>query len=391
MNLKITQLFKDFTRSEKNAGLVLVFCAILSLLITNSSFGENYSHFWHHISGFSILHFDLHFSIEHWINDGLMTIFFLLVGLEIERELYAGELHPIKNALLPVIAATGGMLVPALIYIGFNYNTASVNGFGIPMGTDIAFALGILSLAGNRVPVSIKILLTAIAIIDDLGSIIIIALFYGSNIHFTYLIASLGIFGVLLLLNRLKIHNMLVYLLLGIIMWFFMMLSGIHPTISGVLLAFAIPFGDGTNKSVSIKLQNALHLPVAFIILPLFTLANTAIPIKAEFVTGLTNTHALGIFFGLIIGKPLGILLAFLTMIKFKMAQLPLGTSWYDVLALGCIAGIGFTMSIFITQLAFIEDIYIQSSKLMILIASSIAAVIGLTLLYLKKETKALN
>lgn len=378
MNLKITQLFKDFTSSEKNAGLVLVCCTMLSLFISNSSFSDGYLHFWHQKIGFSFAEYNLNFSVEHWINDGLMTVFFLLVGLEIERELYAGELHPIKNALLPVICAIGGMVVPAIIFGLFNFNTETMNGFGIPMGTDIAFALGIISLAGNRVPVSIKVLLTAIAIIDDLGSILIIALFYGSEISFLYLGLSLLILVVLYALNYLQVHKIYPYIILGLMMWFFMMQSGIHPTISGVLLAFAIPFGKGDKDSISIRLQGYLHLPVAFIILPVFTLANTAIPIKTEFITNLFQPHALGICFGLLLGKPIGIISAFYLAVKSKISQWPGHTRWSHVIGLGCIAGIGFTMSIFITQLAFGNEALIQSSKLMILIASTIAAVLGL-------------
>lgn len=386
MNLKITNLFKDFTSSEKNAGLVLVFCTIISLFISNSTYSDTYLHFWHHKLGISFSDFNLNFSVEHWINDGLMTIFFLLVGLEIERELYAGELHPIKNALLPVLCAIGGMIVPAAIFGLFNFNTNTIDGFGIPMGTDIAFALGIIALAGNRVPVSIKILLTAIAIIDDLGSILIIAMFYGSEINFLYLGTSLLLFVVLLALNRLQVHKMYPYLILGLLMWFFMMQSGIHPTISGVLLAFAIPFGKGNENSISIKLQSILHLPVAFIILPLFTLANTAIPIKGEFVSNLLQSHSLGIFFGLLIGKPIGIISAFYLAIKLKLSQWPNLTSWQHIIGLGCIAGIGFTMSIFITQLAFTDEALVQSSKLMILITSSFAAIIGLLVFYSGKK-----
>lgn len=388
---KISNVFKDFTTSEKNAGLILVFCAILSIFISNSAIGESYTHFWHTKIGFNFLGFDMHYSIEHWINDGIMTIFFLMVGLEIERELYDGELNPIKNAILPIVAAIGGMLFPALIYLYFNQGLNTAHGFGIPMGTDIAFALGILSLAGNKVPVSIKILLTAIAIIDDLGSILIIALFYGSDIQTTYLISSLGIFALLLVMNRLKIHNIIPYLILGVPMWFFMMQSGIHPTISGVLLAFACPFGKDSESSPSVKLQHKLHLPVAFIILPLFTLANTAIPIKTEFISNLSETHAIGIAFGLIIGKPLGILTAIFIVTKLKIVEFYKSIKWIDLLAMGLLAGIGFTMSIFITQLAFDDETHIQSSKLMILIASSFAGFLGLIAFSLKKDNKKSN
>lgn len=386
MKNNITKIYKDFTSSEKNAGLVLIFCTIISLVVANSSIGDSYTHFWHKKIGFSLSNFDLHYSIEHWINDGLMTIFFLLVGLEIERELYGGELHPIKNAILPIFGAIGGMVFPALIFLLINVGTSNVNGFGIPMGTDIAFALAVFALLGNRVPVSIKILLTAIAIIDDLGSILIIALFYGSDIQYGFLIASLGIFVFLLILNKLKIHSLIPYLMLGVPMWFFMMQSGIHPTISGVLLAFACPFGSGAENTPSIKLQHRLHLPVAFIILPLFTLANTAIPFKAEFVSGLSGLHSVGIGLGLLIGKPLGILLSFFVITKSKIVKLPEGVTWHDVLALGCVAGIGFTMSIFITQLAFTDEALIQSSKMMILIASFIAGLIGYLLFLFKNK-----
>ncbi len=387
MKTKTLNIFKEFTSSEKNAGLVLLFCTLLSLLLANSSIGNAYVHFWHAQAAVPSL--GLNLSIEHWINDGLMTIFFLLVGLEIERELYDGELHPLKNALLPILAAVGGMLIPALIFVGVNYDSGAINGFGIPMGTDIAFALGILALAGKRVPVSIKILLTAIAIIDDLGSILIIALFYGSGIQFTYLAFSLGIFILLLVLNRLKVHSLPLYLILGIPMWYCMMRSGIHPTISGVLLAFALPFGDGSENSPSIRLQHFLHLPVAFIILPLFTLANTAIPVKSVFLNALSDPHALGIGLGLLLGKPLGIVAASYVTIKMKIVNLPQGLVWYDLLAMGCIAGIGFTMSIFITQLAFTEDSMVQSSKLMILLASGCAGLLGLFLFCFKKDIQS--
>lgn len=381
MKYRVTNIFADFVRNEKNAGLLLIFCTIVSLVVANTAVGTGYIHFWHlkpELPGFDL-------SIEQWINDGLMTIFFLMAGLEIERELYAGELHPVRRAVLPIVSAIGGMLFPALIYTAFNYNTSAANGFGIPMGTDIAFALGILSLAGNRVSLSVKILLTALAIIDDLGSVIVIALFYGSGIHLDYLLGSLGIFGILIVLNRLKIYTLWPYLLLGLPMWYCMMRSGVHPSVSGVLLAFACPFGDGSERSPSIKLQHWLHVPVALIILPLFTLANTAIPVKSEFVSGLGGMHALGIGFGLLIGKPAGILLTVFLLSRLKLVSLPEQIGWYELLAMGCIAGVGFTMSIFITQLAFSDELLIQSSRLVILITSFCAGTIGLLLFRMKK------
>lgn len=382
-------VFKKFTSSEINSGLVLLACLVVSLILANLSFGEEYINFWHKEFGFPSIKLVL--SNEHWINDGLMTIFFLMVGLEIERELYAGELHPIKNALLPLFAALGGMILPALIYVSFNFQSGTLSGFGIPMGTDIAFALAVLALAGKRVPASIKVLLTAIAIIDDLGSIIIIALFYGSGIQLIYLISSLAIFGILLLMNRFKVHKLWPYIILGVPMWYCMMRSGIHPTISGVLLAFAFPFSNGDDNSPSIKLQKFLHVPVAFLILPLFTLANTAIALKGNILSEIVSNESLGIGFGLLVGKPFGILIASFAAIKSGLVKLPQGASWYDLLAMGCVAGIGFTMSIFITQLAFTSDDKIQISKMMILLASTCAGISGLSFFYFKRKITPLK
>ena len=322
MKFNPAQLFKDFTSSEKNAGIILLVCTVISLFIANSPLNDLYLHFWHSPHAITLAGSQLHFTTEQCINDGLMTVFFLLVGLEIERELYVGELHPIKNAFLPFIAALGGMLVPAIIYIAINYKSPSLSGFGIPMGTDIAFALGVLSLSGKRVPVSIKILLTAIAIIDDLGSILIIAVFYGKELDLLYFTIAVVIFGGLLILNRLKVYNLAFYLLPGVLLWFCFLKTGIHPTISGVLIAFAIPFRDGTSNSPSIKLQHILHIPVAYFILPVFTLANTSINIQPEFIYGLLQPHSIGIALGLIIGKPLGIITATYACIKLKIVEL---------------------------------------------------------------------
>lgn len=384
MKESLSHFFKEFTSSEKNAGLLLIACTVISLIVSNSCFSENYLHFWHTKAGFSLMGIDMHLSIEHWINDGLMTIFFLMVGLEIERELYNGELYPLRKAVLPIGGAIGGMILPALLYSFINRGAGTEEGFGIPMGTDIAFALAVITMAGNRVPVSIKIILTAIAIIDDLGSVLIIAFFYGSSIHTMFLLAALGVFAILMLLNRLRVHSFIPYIALGLIMWFCMMQSGIHPTIAGVMLAFTFPFGDGTDNSPSHRLQHRLHLPVAYLILPLFTLANTAIPLKPEFISGLTQPHALGILAGLLIGKPLGISLAIFLLVKLKASVLPEGVSWYNIVSMGCVAGIGFTMSVFITQLAFTDEGYIQSSKMMILIASCLSGLTGLLLFRLR-------
>ncbi|MFM7894576.1 MAG: Na+/H+ antiporter NhaA, partial [Flavobacterium sp.] len=285
-----TKLYKDFFESKKSGGLVLIAFTIVSLCITNSSFGNSY------INSLDTVLAGL--TIEHWINDGLMTIFFLLIGLELEREIYKGELSHIKDALLPVFGAVGGMIVPATIFLLFNFGTSTQSGAGIPMATDIAFALGILSLLGNRVPTSLKIFLTALAVIDDLGAIIIIAVFYTKTLLWANLLIALGIFAFLLVINRLKVHSLIPYLIGGIIMWYFMLHSGVHATITGVLLAFAIPFGDGEEKSPSYILQHFLHKPVAFIIMPIFALANTAIIIGSDFNSIISQNYSLGIALG---------------------------------------------------------------------------------------------
>jgi Na+:H+ antiporter, NhaA family len=372
-----TKLFRDFFNSEKSSGVLLIVCTIASLLLANLFIGPAYTDWWHHKAGIDAGGIHLHLSIEHWINDGLMTIFFLLIGLEIERELYAGELSSIKNAALPIIAAIGGMAVPALIHFIFNNGTATQNGFGIPMATDIAFALGILSLAGKRVPLALKVFLTALAIIDDLGAILIIAAFYTSSLQLTYLFAALGIFVLLLILNRLKVHQLVWYIIGGIIMWYCMLQSGVHATITGVLLAFAIPFGDGKEKSPSYLLQHFLHKPVAFLIVPIFAFANTGIIMSGSIEAILLNNNSIGIIAGLVIGKPLGILLLCYTAVKLRIARLPEGVNWLQLTGAGVLAGIGFTMSIFITLLAFTDSTMVQYSKIAILLSSLVAGVVG--------------
>lgn len=367
--MKATQLYKDFFESEKASGLVLITFTLISLLIANSGFGAAYTHLWE-------TNFAGH-SIEHWINDGLMTIFFLLIGLELEREIYKGELSQIKDALLPIFGALGGMIVPAALFLLFNFGTNTQSGAGIPMATDIAFALGILSLLGNRVPTSLKVFLTALAVIDDLGAIIIIAVFYTKTLLWSNLLIALGIFIILLTLNRIKIHSLIPYLVGGVFMWYFMLHSGVHATITGVLLAFAIPFGDGSEKSPSYILQHFLHKPVAFVIMPIFALANTAIIIGSDFNTMITQNYSLGIALGLIIGKPIGIIGSLFVAVKLKLCQLPNEINWKSVLGVGCLAGIGFTMSIFITLLAFENETIINNSKFIILLSSLIAGFIG--------------
>lgn len=367
--MKITHLFKEFFNSEKVGGLLLICCAIISLSLANSSFGEDYQSFWN----FSFANH----SIAHWVNDGLMAIFFLLIGLELEREIYDGELSNIKDAMLPSFAAIGGILIPAAIFMVFNFGTETKSGAGIPMATDIAFALGILSLLGKKVPLSLKIFLTALAIMDDLGAILIIAIFYTKTIFWGNLIIALVIFALLLALNRLKVRNLIPYLIGGVLMWYFMLNSGVHATITGVLLAFAIPFGNGDKKSTSYVLQHFLHKPVAFIILPIFALANTAIVFNSNIGEILVQNYSIGIALGLIVGKPLGIFALSFIAVKLGLCKLPSDLDWQSIISVGFLGGIGFTMSIFITLLAFDNETIINNSKIVILISSLIAGFIG--------------
>lgn len=375
-----SKLFKEFFESEKAGGLILMGCTLFSLVLANSIFSSEYLHFWHtNFAGQPI---------EYWINDGLMVIFFLLIGLELEREVYQGELSDIKNALLPIFGAIGGMIVPAALYLFFNFGTSTQSGAGIPMATDIAFALGILSLLGDRVPVSLKIFLTALAVIDDLGAILVIAIFYTKTLFWNNLLIALGIFAFLLILNRLKVRNLIPYLIGGIVMWYFMLNSGVHATITGVLLAFAIPFGNGDKKSTSYILQHFLHKPVAFIILPIFALANTAIILSSNMGEILTEHYSLGIALGLIVGKPLGIFALSFFAVKLGICKLPSDLNWKSIIGVGFLGGIGFTMSIFVTLLAFEDAAIINNAKFIILISSLVAGIIGFLSLKLTLKRK---
>jgi Na+:H+ antiporter, NhaA family len=381
--MRLTTTFKSFFESEKSGGVLLLVLTILSLILANSPFQSEYLGFWNREVG--------HHSITHWINDGLMTIFFLLIGLELEREIYNGELSSIKNAALPLFGALGGMLIPAGLYLVVNFGTITQNGAGIPMATDIAFAIGILSLLGNRVPASLKIFLTALAVVDDLGAIIVIAVFYSTGISFLNLGIALSIMGGLFILNRLRFYNLIPYLIGGVAMWYFMLHSGVHATITGVLLAFVLPFGDGSKKSPSFILQHFLHYPVAFFILPLFAMANTCIAIDSNWNEGLSHPNAIGILLGLVVGKPLGILLFSFLGVSLGICSLPKNLKWHNILGLGMLGGIGFTMSIFITLLAFKNDgdEIITYSKIAILIASFIAGTLGF--IWLKFSLKKSN
>ncbi|NLE32825.1 MAG: Na+/H+ antiporter NhaA [Bacteroidales bacterium] len=371
--MRASSLFKEFVNSEKAGGIVLIACTLVSLLVANSAWGDSYTAIWQKDMGGH--------SVAHWINDGLMALFFLLIGLELERELYHGALSDKKRAMLPLFAAIGGMLIPAGLYLAVNAGLPTASGAGIPMATDIAFALGVLSLLGNRVPTSLKVLLTALAVFDDLGAILVIAFFYTSDISWLYLGLSLGVFLVLLIANRTHFYNLAFYLIGGFLMWFFMEKSGVHATLSGVLLAFVIPFKEGGTFSPSYILQRELHKPVAFLVLPLFALANTAIPLNLVGGDLFSQPHSLGIVIGLIVGKPLGILLLAMLSVKLGWSHLPDDISWRGVLGIGFLAGIGFTMSIFISLLSFDDVTLINEAKLAILIASLVAGLIGYLLL----------
>lgn len=361
--------------SDKAGGIVLLLSAIGSVAVSNSLWGESYQHFWH-----ATIYQE---PIQFWINDGLMTFFFLVVGLEIEREIYLGELQDVKKSLFPVLAAIGGMVVPAAIHFSLNKGLVSQNGYGIPMATDIAFSLGILSLLGRRVPFSFKVFLTALAIIDDLGAILIIALFYSSHFSMVYLGLAALVFVLLIVLNRLNVLALWVYLLLGCVMWFCMHRSGIHATITGVLVAFAIPFRSGDELSPSTRLQHRLHWPVTFVILPLFALANMALVIPTSFAQDLCSANSLGIMIGLAAGKPLGIFAFAIAGSRLGWCALPVNLRWPHLLGIGLLAGIGFTMSIFITLLAFKDGLLIDSSKIAVLIGSLFSGAAGFGLLRL--------
>lgn len=428
--------YHTFVHSKTTGGILLLICAVVAVMSANIPSMRGLYELWHMEVGFSLGEFSFKMPLEMWINDVLMTIFFFSVGLEIKRELLVGELSSPKKALLPIFAALGGMLVPAAIYAFINGGTPSANGWGIPMATDIAFAIGVLSLLGNRCPLSLKVFLTALAIVDDIGAIIVLAVFYPSHaLHLNYLIFAAVIILILLIINRSGVKSAAAYLIPGFFLFLCVFQSGIHATIAGVILAMTIPattsinevrfyvgtksllekFKDAGNSEVQVlanseqldyiyrisqsvktmnpllhRLESKLHPWVNFFIMPVFALANAGVEINGEVISsGVVPPVMQGIFFGLLLGKPIGITLFSYIAVKLKLAQAPKGALWRQVFALGIVGGIGFTMSIFIDNLAFQDKMLIDEGKLAILVTSVCAAIIGLLALFL--TTRATN
>jgi NhaA family Na+:H+ antiporter len=431
---ELLNIFNTFFKNSSIGGIVLIFCAIAALLIANIPQLSHLQDLLNQPAGFGIGNIKFEMSVLHWINDGLMAVFFLVVGLEIKREVLVGELSSFRQASLPIFAAVGGMVVPALIYISFSFGTNYQNGWGIPMATDIAFALGILSLLGKRVPTTLKIFLAALAIVDDLGAIVVLAVFYPTHtIDIQLLIYAALVFALLLVFNRLNIRRPSFYIIPGIILWFLILGSGIHATIAGVLIAMTIPgknsinevrfivgcryllnrFSAASNHNVMVlenqeqqqvihslhyklkqvhplmlRFEHALHPWVTFIIMPVFALANAGVILNAKIFSPPFEPIIPGIFFGLLIGKPFGIFLASWLAVKLKIAELPNEIKWSQIFSVGIIAGIGFTMSIFIDNLAFTDFAIIDTGKATILGTSFLAALIGLLAIYITTKDK---
>ena len=380
----LTKPFKYFFKLESASGLVLLFAAAIALIISNSDYDTIYFGTLKKYISIGFGSFSLKLSVIHWINDVLMTVFFFLVSLEIKRELVQGELSNPKKALLPIIGAVGGMVIPALIYILININSPeTLRGWAIPSATDIAFSLGVLSLLGKRVPLSLKIFLTALAIIDDLGAIVIIAFFYSGNIQINYLLLMAVALGALFLLNRFNVRSFIPYLLIGILLWDFTHQSGIHATISGVLLALLIPHDKKRmNKSLLLKLEHGISKYVAFGIMPLFAFANAGVSLDGIGLSTLLNPVPLGILCGLFFGKQIGVFLFSYFSVKFNFAQMPTDSTWLSLYAVSVLTGIGFTMSLFVGNLAFVNlTMHLDGVKIGVLVGSLLSTLIGYFLL----------
>lgn len=384
---KIFSPIRDFINDSRSAGIILISCTIASLILSNLNVTQKtYTGFWtKHFKLFPLEFLNLPDTVLLNINDVLMTLFFFLVGMEIKRELTIGELASIRKSMLPVLAALGGMICPALIFSVYNYYTDAKSGWGIPMATDIAFSLGVLSLLGKKVPIQLKIFLAALAIIDDLGAIITIAIFYTAKMNLTYLLLGFVCIAILILLNKFKVNSLLIYAIPAILLWYFIFNSGIHATIAGVIASFAIPL-----KSLT-KLEHLLYRPVNFFIMPLFALANTAIIFPENFSAVYNSTISYGVILGLSIGKPLGIFFFSFIAIKLRIASLPSNTTYKQLWGIGLLGGIGFTMSIFTSTLAYSLDLFQVISKVSVMVGSLIASVIGYFYLANYKNKKDLK
>ncbi|MCF8241452.1 MAG: Na+/H+ antiporter NhaA [Melioribacteraceae bacterium] len=410
--------FQEFIKNEAAGGILLIAATVIALVWANSGFGDLYKSIWETKFTIGFGEYALSKPIILWINDGLMAIFFFVVGLEIKRELLVGELSSISKASLPIAAAIGGMLVPALIYFGFNSSSESLSGWAIPTATDIAFAIGILALLGSRVPTSLKVFLTALAIVDDIGAVLVIAIFYTSEIFLGYLMWAGIIFALMFMFNKLGVRSSLVYFVLGLVMWLMFLKSGIHATIAGVIGAMAIPAKTELNKEQFInritsllgkiksivqgrdegessgaiqemenavhevesplqRLEHSLHYLVSFFIMPVFALANAGVIIESDFLNSFTSLITLGVMLGLFVGKQIGITIFTYLAVKFKVALLPGDVSWRQIYGAAALAGIGFTMSLFITNLAFASDVFIAEAKVGILAGSLLSGIVG--------------
>jgi len=423
---KLIHPFKEFTKAEASSGILLIICTVIALIWANTGFQDSYFSLWHTKISAGVEGFNLSYSLHHWINDGLMAVFFFVVGLEIKREFLVGELSTARQAILPAAAALGGMIFPALIYIFFNANGNGEAGWGIPMATDIAFVIGMMALLGSNVPVNLKIFITALAIADDIGAVLVIAFFYTAELSSTALLIAAGIFVILLIANRLGVRNLLVYIILGLALWIAFLLSGIHATVAGVLLAFVVPATsryntrdfllsgkelleefdregkegpnilanegrqdivqtlESTCRKVLTPLQrfeHSLNPWVSFFIMPVFALANAGVPLQEDFFQALTNEVSVGIIAGLFIGKQVGIFIFSWLAVKLNIASLPSNVNWMHIYGAGILAGIGFTMSLFITNLAFSSEELANIAKVGILSASLISGITGYIML----------
>jgi NhaA family Na+:H+ antiporter len=373
--------FQNLINSGQAGGALLILCVIISLIIANTGANQPFKNLLAIELGFETPAIHLQYSLLNWINDGLMAVFFFMIGIEIKQEITDGHLAIFKIASVPIFAALGGALLPAIIYAVLNNGSDTAAGWGIPMATDIAFALAILGLVGKLVPPALRVLLSTLAVVDDLLAILVIALFYSSNIHWVNLGIAMGIFTIMLLFNKLGVQKIVFYIIPGVLMWYFIHHSGIHATIAGVMTALAIP--SGSKGAILKKLEHSLAIPVGFIIMPLFALANTNIHFEAAMISGVVSTLGLGIIIGLVIGKPVGIMLFSWLSVKFRIGKLPKGIVWSHIFGIGLLAGIGFTMSIFIALLSFGDSLYGAEAKFAILIASLLSGIGGFV--YLKR------